>query len=430
MGKQHVPNPVTPTGADKDQPAGKVLSPPSFDIAASSGMMMGQDDIMNAIKGISNTADMHRGIADTYRRWSGEPTSGEKGFNGEGANSDFHMTHMGGLRTDPMDTSEIETRIKQEATRQLSNSPSLIRPGYLHQLIDERDKHAEFKAVFDALLQEVSAEKDFSSQNGLIDRQVSALFAPAELEFIHDDSMSSVDLLPADRAAHFEGIKWQHEDFPGGKKGKNEGQAVKLAKELSDIRPERRANSGSDPVVTKSKYNSDAALRKYIDSELVAVPDFTSAAPGETVPPKQPKGHKMNRHAVAAYVQMREDALKEGIVLIIGASHRSQATAEKNAAAADNSSAVASFSAHTLGLAMDLHLSHGTTKYSEISTRPYTNVMNMRSSPGHKWLFLRGAQYGFFPFQNEPWHWEYNPVGFREQFMDEFKAQKPAVKKP
>jgi LAS superfamily LD-carboxypeptidase LdcB len=430
MGKQHIPDPVPPTNADKDQPVGKTLSPPDLDIMASSGMVMGHDDIMNSIKGIGNTGAMHQGIADTYRRWSGKPTTGEKGFDGEGGNSDFHMTHMGGLRQEPMDANEIETRIKQESARQLDNASSLIRPEYLHKLIAERDAHPDFKAVYDAIVQEAQAAKDFSGQNTVIDRRVSALFPAAELEFIHDDSLSSIDLLPAERAAHFKGIKWEHEDFPGGKTGKNERQANKLADELSAIRPERRANSTEHAVVTKSKYNSDKALRTYIDKELVPVPDFTAAAPGESVPPKQPKGHRMNRHAVAAYVQMRDDALKEGVVLIIGASHRSQATAEKNAEKADNSSAVAAFSVHTLGLAMDLHLSHGSTKYQEISTRPFSNVVDMRSSPAHKWLFLRGAQYGFFPLQNESWHWEYNPVGFKEQLMEEFKASKAAAKKP
>jgi hypothetical protein len=31
-------------------------------------------------------------------------------------------------------------------------------------------------------------------------------------------------------------------------------------------------------------------------------------------------------------------------------------------------------------------------------------------------MLLRGAEFGWFPFGHEPWHWEYNPDGFRDRF--------------
>jgi hypothetical protein len=42
--------------------------------------------------------------------------------------------------------------------------------------------------------------------------------------------------------------------------------------------------------------------------------------------------------------------------------------------------------------------------------------LDYSESPVHKWLFVNGEQYGWYPYQNEPWHWEYNPPGFRELF--------------
>ena len=43
----------------------------------------------------------------------------------------------------------------------------------------------------------------------------------------------------------------------------------------------------------------------------------------------------------------------------------------------------------------------------------------------HKWLLLRGEGFGWYPYQNEPWHWEYNPPGFREIFWAEFPGGAP-----
>ena len=40
----------------------------------------------------------------------------------------------------------------------------------------------------------------------------------------------------------------------------------------------------------------------------------------------------------------------------------------------------------------------------------------MTPAPAHKWLLLRGAAFGWYPYLHEPWHWEYNPPGFREVF--------------
>ena len=91
-----------------------------------------------------------------------------------------------------------------------------------------------------------------------------------------------------------------------------------------------------------------------------------------------------------------------------------------------NPNAVASFSSHSLGLAIDFKMSHREDfKVTEAATRPMSEIVRMRESPVHKWLLLRGEEFGWYPYQNEPWHWEYNPPGFREIFWAEFPGGAP-----
>jgi hypothetical protein len=58
----------------------------------------------------------------------------------------------------------------------------------------------------------------------------------------------------------------------------------------------------------------------------------------------------------------------------------------------------------------------GSQHFAEITTHPMSNVFAMRSSPVHKWLVFRGSWFGWYPYGNEPWHWEYNPPGFRDRY--------------
>ena len=57
-------------------------------------------------------------------------------------------------------------------------------------------------------------------------------------------------------------------------------------------------------------------------------------------------------------------------------------------------------SAHQSGRAVDLHL--GDPIESEYADR-------MRETPVHRWLSTRAEHFGFYPYDLEPWHWEYNP---------------------
>jgi D-alanyl-D-alanine dipeptidase len=368
-----------------------------------------------------DTRDMHHEVAENQRRWAGPG-----GIQG----SDGQIAH-GGARTNPFDATELPPRIQRETERRTALEGSMLRPNNVRTLLTNRTNYVDLNTTYNSILNEALGITNYSDQNHMIDNRAIELVRAMERAFIHDPAMSSIDLLSPERAAHFRGINWGRQDYPGGETGANEHQAIRLRNELNEIRPQRRPNSTADVVISESEYDRSAALRRYINSELQPITAYTEALPGETTVPNQPNGHRMNRHAVEAFHRMREAARLDGVALIIGDSFRSRATAQANAAASGNASAVGAYSSHTLGLAMDLNLSYGSTRFLETTTRPFTNVMNMRTSPGHKWMFMHGAQYGFFPLQDEPWHYEYNPVGFRQQFMDEFRAsQAPAPAQP
>jgi hypothetical protein len=104
---------------------------------------------------------------------------------------------------------------------------------------------------------------------------------------------------------------------------------------------------------------------------------------------------------------------------------------DANAAKSGNPIAVATFSAHSLGLAVDIATSAGSEHFLEMTTHPMSNVFGMRAAQAHKRMLLRVEEFGWYPYGNEPWHWEYNPPGFRDRFraiVDPPKATaKPAA---
>jgi hypothetical protein len=58
-------------------------------------------------------------------------------------------------------------------------------------------------------------------------------------------------------------------------------------------------------------------------------------------------------------------------------------------------------SAHQSGRAVDCWM--GTANDSE-------NVATQRATPQWTWLNTNAARFGFYPYDAEPWHWEYNPT--------------------
>jgi len=255
--------------------------------------------------------------------------------------------------------------------------------------------------------------------DGLIDFFTAHINEFFETQFILRSDMSSLDLLPYYQVHRYKDFKWHQLDYIGGPKGPNERRARDMVNALDAIRPERRPHTGDTAVLTQKQYTY--SIRQYIVSQLQPIPDFPSGS-GYT----QPKGEKVNQFALQDFLRMREAALQDGVPIIVRDSYRSPEVAAQNAVRAGNRNAVARFSAHMLGLAMDLNMSYKigseSRKFSETSTKPMQNVVDMRESPVHKWLFLRGQQYGWYPFQQEPWHWEYNPPGFHQKFLSNLKA--------
>lgn len=57
-------------------------------------------------------------------------------------------------------------------------------------------------------------------------------------------------------------------------------------------------------------------------------------------------------------------------------------------------------SAHQSGRAIDLHLGDPIeSEYAE----------GMRTTAIYRWLVAHAGTFGFYPYDVEPWHWEYNP---------------------
>jgi D-alanyl-D-alanine dipeptidase len=276
---------------------------------------------------------------------------------------------------------------------------------------------------------------------------------PDTRRFVHDALRSTVERLPASERARFEKIKWGWLDYPGNKSdpvkgmkadqlaeyhsdaaivlhssgayfvGKHQKEAQALFDALMKVRPgggERRANAGAAAVLTKAQFRKDpVAFDDYIESQLAYLDGQTRV-----------KKKQMNKHAAEAFASMRKAARADGVTITVGNAYRERKTAEKSAAKSGNAKAVASFSSHSLGLAMDLvlwvpEMAQTGKKWTESSTKKFPNVVRMLSSPAYKWLYMNGASYGFYQYRNEPWHWEYNPPGFQEKFFSEDPALKP-----
>ena len=124
--------------------------------------------------------------------------------------------------------------------------------------------------------------------------------------------------------------------------------------------------------------------------------------------------HRLNKYAKESFDKMKADA-KEfgGVDLIIlpgsGAADRTKAQANE-ACAGKGQSAVACFpNSHNLGLAVDLRWDRKERKYCEACTDTYEECSSYATVAGPQMAVLKHSNYGWYPYTNEPWHWEYNP---------------------
>lgn len=286
-----------------------------------------------------------------------------------------------------------------EATVELAETGATrLHPDYIRTTLRNRQQDTTVNAAFKQAL-----------ADGNLDSRL-ALIRVIELKFIHDPETSALDILGPELSTHFRTFDWQYGDFPGGADGPNEQFADVMVDTLDIVCPERRANQGRNAVVLRVEATDE--VWGYVTNQWIPVPEQ--------------RNRMLNRHARDSFVRMRAQASAEEVDLVILSGHRNPATARRNAARAGNSNAVASFSAHSLGLAVDFEMSHrDDIQFAETSTRPMSELVRMRESPVHKWLVLRGEAFGWYPYQNEPWHWEYNPPGFHEIFWADFPGGAP-----
>jgi D-alanyl-D-alanine dipeptidase len=259
---------------------------------------------------------------------------------------------------------------------------------------------------------------------------------PASNDFLSDTDRSYLERVPG--GDRFLAVKWHPLDYPGKKvpianpspeklaelgadpaikvvqikgtwyvKGAQQDLAAEMFALISSRVPERRANTGTTAVLTEAEFKRHAAeYDRYIEEQLGDIPSQ--------------KGLKLNKHAAQAFSAMHAAAAAQGVALRVKNSFRDRAVAEANAKKAGNKKAVASYSSHSLGLAVDLSLHTTATKgeWTETSTR-MDNLVKMYRAPAYKWMAEHAAEHGWYPFRNEPWHWEYNPEGFRNKFFAE-----------
>jgi beta-lactamase class A len=294
------------------------------------------------------------------------------------------------------------TRLIAETIAMAVKGASILRPEYILSSLNARGHDKRVNEAFAAALSERSEDTR------------RALLRALELKFVHDPRTSTLDLLEKEAALEYRTFDWEPGDYPGGPEGPNEDKASAMVDALrsDEVLPERRANTGHDPVVRREEATEE--VWEYILAQWEDIP-------GE-------EGRRLNRHAIESYVRMREQARAEGVELVIRSSHRDPQRAQESAARSGNPYAVASFSSHSLGLAIDFQMSQKGLSYSEISTRPMSEVIRMRESPVHKWIFLRGAEFGWYAYMHEPWHWEYNPPGFRPVFWQNFPGGDPTMR--
>lgn len=145
--------------------------------------------------------------------------------------------------------------------------------------------------------------------------------------------------------------------------------------------------------------------------------------------PGQPS-QRLFAEARDAFLRMQAAAKTDGVSLAILSSWRSRARQAAASANQPNPAAVArKASAHMYGLAIDLRMGVPGLPVKEINTRvdrataakvgtaaKMGNLVRMYRSPVYKWMSLRASEFGWYPYRNEPWHWEYNPPGLKERF--------------
>src|SRR5215204_1921500 len=225
--------------------------------------------------------------------------------------------------------------------------------------------------------------------------------------FVKNPNASTLDLLKGGQG--FKQFKWHAADYLGNPVGPNEKETLKLVNQLNNIILEDRVNRQANAILIDSEYQKDkTGYNEYFKKNVKPIPDY-------------PK-HLLNKYALDSFVKMMQAAKGEGIEIVPLSTYRDPVADAKRAEEANNPNAIAKgISPHGLGVAIDIKMSDGNKNYKEITTYPFSNIMDMRSSSIYKWLVIFANDFNFHPFNQEPWHWEYNYKNFKPVYLSEFK---------
>ena len=329
-------------------------------------------------------------------------------------------------REDPEQTAQVVEQQKPEAAVGLE---------YLHELISSfipggpaqvpgSEEHHDDKVEHephDGLVQPHLEDK----AGGLVEQGGGKTDA-STAAWIHD-TKSATSTFPAELAALYDDCVSRAKKgtlcFPGDDgNGRSSAPLIKFKKALYQHfhYGERRINK---EITGKGGKKMEAFyIVDYLHSLQAKLPS-EHCAPGKA-------GLRCHYKAAEAFAAMHEAAKADGVDIRILSAFR-----EPKNKKSSKPQAVASNSSHSYGLALDLRLSvdhEGTDddlKVSEVSTsistkQSKTNFMDYYKSSVTKWMLVNGARFNFFPYQNEPWHYEYNPEGMAQEIIDGAKAFK------
>jgi hypothetical protein len=221
---------------------------------------------------------------------------------------------------------------------------------------------------------------------------------------------SAIELIaePAKRNRFLREIDWTQEHFPGDETGGLAGGrlAEELFTAMARVVPERR-------VPYSLKYRPDIA------DIVVPIPREPKTTARGCRPYKM-----LHPEASNAFVRLRDKAATDGIPINLlpgcRTAWRTPAEQADISRSRRNRLAVArGIGPHMYGLAVDLRLGMPGVQVGEANTRTperMANVVRMYRSAVYKWMALYGSRFGWFPYRREPWHWEYNPPGFKERY--------------
>ena len=250
-------------------------------------------------------------------------------------------------------------------------------------------------------------------------------------DWIHDSSASVLDKLnPTSLGNEYKNFNWDRYDFPGANKpksskfaeqdpGPNEEKARKMLYTLrAQLLPERRATSTGNAVFCVSTLSGVCSPVELMNQKIwdhILDPKILISA--------DKKGHKLNKYAQDSFIKMQAAAKNDGVELDINNSDRPCAASQASVQRFEKGSQTVIAgcpNSHNFGLAIDFNLNQDDWPLPsplEVSSAPFKNIINMMQSPVYKWLYLNAKTYHWYPYVYEPWHWEFNPPGFRSDFF-------------